>query len=430
MSTGPTTTVGTATVTAASGLLTTAAAHGLVDGQLVYTASPTLGAIGVLVPNAPYWVALVSTSTFRLRPSPGGPTMVFTSDGEVTVKLAGAEYADDELRRLDLPLMWPGATGATTVSGIRPGNPAVSLAGYNVTFGPCAGITSVTSAPWTAISGPYRWMLTTDSTQSIAPADPSQVRVDRLVARIQDTTVDSLGFRHAIGAIKTGTPGQPAPAIDPGEVDLGTVQIGVNGSPAPALTLALADLTALGGTKPVANFASLPTVGRYRGMRCYLIDEATEVVWTGSTWERFASAASYGATRRIATSTRIGNSAGFSSEAVIQTISAVPVVSGRTYRIRWVADVASTAASSTAVESARWRIRDTNLAGAVLQYTHTAIAMANNDFGAVVETEWVAPSTTTKTFVGTCHRAFGSGTFSCNANANEPSILSVDQVLG
>jgi hypothetical protein len=429
MSTGPTTTVGTATITAADDLLTTAAVHGLVDGQLVYTSSPTLGAIGVLVPNAPYWVALVSTTTFRLRPMPGAPVMTFTADGEVVVQLAGAEYADDELRRLDLPLMWPGATGATTVSGIRPGNPAVSLAGYSVTFGPCAGITSVTTAPWTAVSGPYRWMLTTDNTQSIAPADPSQVRVDRLVARIQDTTVDSSGFRHAVGAIKTGTPGQPAPAIDPGEVDLGTVQIGVNGSPAPALTPALADLTALGGTKPVASFATLPTIGRYAGMRCFLLDEIAEVVWTGSAWVRISSAASYNGIQRRSTSTRITNSAGFSSEAVIQTISAVPVVSGRTYRIRWVTDVASTAASSTAVETARWRIRDTNLTGTVLQYTHTAIAMANNDFGAIVETEWVAPSTTTKTFVGTCHRAFGTGTFSCNANANEPSLLTVDQVL-
>jgi hypothetical protein len=430
MSTGPTTTVGTANITAASGLLTTAAAHGLVDGQLVYTSAPQDGAIGVLVPNAPYWVALVSTSTFRLRPSPGGPTMAFTADGEVTVKLAGAEYADDELRRLDLPLMWPGATGATTVSGIRPGNPAVSLAGSTVTFGPCAGITSVTSAPWTAVSGPYRWMLTTDNTQAVAPADPALLRVDRLVARIQDTVVDSTGFRRAVGAIKTGTPGAGAPAVDPGEVSLGTVSVAAGGSPGPVLTLDLADLTALGGTKPVANFAALPTLGRYRGMRCYLIDEATEVVWTGSAWERFASAASYGATRRIATSTRISNSAGFSSEIVIQTISNVPVVSGRTYLIRWVTDVASTAASPTAAEVARWRIRETNLAGTSIQLTHTPILMANNDFGATIQTEWVAPSTGTRTFVGTCHRHFGTGTFSCNANPNEPSLLTVDQIIG
>jgi hypothetical protein len=306
----------------------------------------------------------------------------------------------------------------------------VSLAGYTVTFGPCAGITSVTSAPWTATSGPYRWMLPTDSTQSIAPADGSQTRVDHLVARIQDTIIDSSGFRRAVGVIKTGTPGSGAPALDPGEVSLGTVSTGPGGTPAPALTLTLADLTALGGTKPVANFAALPTVGRYAGMRCYLIDEATEVLWNGSAWVRVASAASYGATRRIATSRRESNSSTFSSETVIQTISNVPVVAGRTYRLCWITDVASTAASSTAVESARWRIRDTNIAGAVLQYAHTAIAMANNDFGAVVATEWVAPSTTNKTFVGTCHRAFGTGNFSCNANANEPAIFTVDQVIG
>jgi hypothetical protein len=412
-----------------AGDLLSITAHGLVNGQLVYTSSPTGGASGVLVSGAPYWVASATANTFQLRPSQGGPVMNFTADGTVAVQLAGAEYADDELRRLDLPLMWPGSTGASTVSGIRPGNPAVSLAGYTVTFGPCAGITSVTSAPWTATSGPYRWMLTTDSTQSIAPADGSQTRVDRLVARIQDTVVDSLGFRRAVGAIKTGTPGSGAPGLDAGEVSLGTVSTGPSGTPPPELTLALADLTALGGTRPVANFASLPTAGRYAGMRCYLIDEATEVLWNGSAWVRVASAAAYGSTRRIATHRRESNVSPFSSEVVIQTISNVPVVAGRTYRIKWVTDVASSAASSTAVESARWRIRDTNIAGAVLQYGHTAISMANNDFLAVVETEWVAPSTTTKTFVGTCHRAFGTGNFSCNANANEPSIFSVDQVL-
>jgi hypothetical protein len=429
MLTGPTTPVGTATVTDAGDLLTITA-HNLVNGQLVYTSSPTGGAVPVLVPGAPYWVASVTANTFQLRASQGGPVLAFASDGTVAVQLSAAEYDDGELRRLDLPLMWPGSTGANTVSGIRPGNPAVALAGYSVTFGPCAGITSVTTAPWTATSGPYRWMLTADSTQSIAPADPSQVRVDRLVARIQDTVVDSTGFRRAIGAIKTGTPGAGAPALDPGEVSLGTVQTGVNGTPPPELTLALADLTALGGTRPVANFAALPSTGRYAGMRCYLIDEATEALWNGSAWVRVASAASYGAVRRIATSTRTSNSSGFSSEAVIHTISSVPVVSGRTYRLKWVTDVASSAATTANIEVARWRIRETNLAGTSLQLSHTILVMTGNDFPGLVETEWVAPSTGNRTFVGTCHRHLGSGTFTCNANANEPSIFTVDQVIG
>jgi hypothetical protein len=429
MLTGPTAPVGTATVTDAGDLLTITA-HNLVNGQLVYTSSPSGGAIPVLVPGAPYWVASATANTFQLRASQGGPVMTFTSDGTVAVQIAGAEYADDELRRLDLPLMWPGSTGASTVSGIRPGNPAVSLAGYTVTFGPCAGITSVTSAPWTATSGPYRWMLTTDSTQSISPADGSQTRVDRLVARIQDTVIDSTGFRRAVGAIKTGTPGAGAPALDPGEVSLGTVSTGPGGTPAPALTLALADLTSLGGTRPVANFVSLPTVGRYAGMKCHLLDEIADVVWNGTTWVRIASAASYNGIQRTFTSTRTSNSSGFSSEAIIQTISAVPVVSGRTYRLRWITDVASTAATTSNIEVARWRIRETNLAGTSIQLAHTILVMTGNDFPGVVETEWVAPSTGTRTFVGTCHRHLGSGTFTCNANANEPSIFTVDQVIG
>jgi hypothetical protein len=267
-------------------------------------------------------------------------------------------------------------------------------------------------------------MLTTDNTQSVAPADPSLLRIDRLVARIQDTVVDSSGFRRAVGAIKTGTPGSPAPAVDPGEVSMGTVTVAAGGSPGPELTLDLADLTALGGVKPVASFASLPTVGRYAGMHAWLVDEKTEVVWDGAAWLRIASAASFASIRRVGTWTRTSNSAGFSSEAVIDTISNVPVVTGKRYRITWNVDVASAEANN----EARFRIRETNIAGTVRQYSHLRIGSANQDYGTSLVAEWVSTVTGTRTWVGTCHRQFGAGTFTCNANANEPAYLTVDEI--
>lgn len=269
MTTGPAQSpVGTATVTDVGDLLTLTA-HNLVDGQAVYTATPTGGA-SALVTGAPYWVASATANTFQLRPSPGAPVIAFAADGTVSVSTAAAEYSDAELRRLDLPLMWPGSTGAATVSGVRPGNAAATLAGTTVTFGPCSGITSAITAPWSATSGPYRWMLTADN-QNLTAADGSQPRIDRLVARIQDTTVDSSGYRQAVGAIKVGTPAAVpvAPTVDAGETSLGTVLVPAGGSPVPTLTLDAPDLTALGGVKPATAY---PTVGLYNGMAVYRTD--------------------------------------------------------------------------------------------------------------------------------------------------------------
>ena len=91
--------IGTATITASNDVLTFGAAHNLVDGQVVVTSAPVNGAVGVLVPGAPYYVANAPTTTMQLRYAPGSPVMTFTADGTVSVDQAEAVYDAKSMRQ-------------------------------------------------------------------------------------------------------------------------------------------------------------------------------------------------------------------------------------------------------------------------------------------------------------------------------------------
>jgi hypothetical protein len=127
---------------------------------------------------------------------------------------------------------------------------------------------------------------------------------------------------------------------------------------------------------------------------------------------------------RIATSIVTTNSGSVTSEVVIDTVVA-PVVAGRTYRVRWIADVQSTVTDNVV----RCRIREDSLTGNVLQLINVRCT-SGRDIGFIIEGEYTADATEDKTFAGTAFRQDGVGTIALNANANEPAYLYVDYLRG
>lgn len=426
----PTTTrgalVGAATIEADDEIFTDTA-HGLVNGQQVTVANLSGGATTVLVVDAPYFVANATANTFQLRPAPGAPVMTFGTDGGCDVyQTAGL---------MDAQTLRDGMSGLVARGDVAGG------------FGSRPGVfprdttsahVSVSGMTWTVSNlvanvqhSTGRMYIVPHATEngSVTAADPSQPRIDALDLQVQDNALDSSGFARGRIVYTAGTPaGVPvAPGATANSERLATISVPA-ASTTPTILTEPRFTVARGGIIPVADSAAYPgSGGRYRGLTLYDIALETFMVNTnaGSTWEPIASTESFKSFRRIATNVRTTNSSTFTSEAVIASVTAA-VENGKTYRVTWVVDSSSTVAGDTA----RWRIRETNISGTTRQLSHSTMGVANNDFGAPPLTfEWTASSTGNQTWVGTCHRAFGTGTYSCNANANEPSYFTVDLVL-
>jgi hypothetical protein len=418
--------VGTATIEESDDTFTKAA-HGLVDGQQVMVASLSGGAVGVLVVDAPYFVANSTASTFQLRPSPGAPVMTFSADGGCDVYQTAGLFDPQTLRNGFSGLLARGdfSGGFQARPGVFPNSDEtvhVTTAGMTWTVADLVAVVRHSTGGVYIVPHPSEG-------GSITAADPSQPRIDAIDLQIQDHAIDSSGFARGRIVYTAGTPSATpvAPAATPNSERLSTWRIEANATSTNTPTLPRFTVTR-GGVIPVANSSSYPgSGGRYKGLPVWDMSTNTLVVNTngGSVYQPIASVDSYKSVRRIAITNRTTNSSTFTSEAVITSVTAA-LESGKTYRLTWVVDVASTVLGDTA----RWRIREDNIAGATRQLTHTYMSMANNDFGAILQADYTAVATGNKTFVGTCHRSLGTGTFSCNANANEPSSFTVDYVSG
>lgn len=417
---------GTATIEESDDTFTLAA-HGLVNGQQITVASLTGGASTVLVADAPYFVANAATNTFQVRSSPGGNVMTFTADGGCEVFLTAGLFDPQTLRDGMAGLLARGDVSGGF--GARPGVfPNVSETSHVTTTGMNWTVADIVAVVRHSTGRMYIVAHPTEG-GAVTAADPSQPRIDALDLQIQDHALDSSGFARGRIVYTAGTPGaipvEPAATSNSERLSTWRVEAGATSTNTPTTPRFT---VARGGLIPVANSSSYPAAGgRYKGMPVWDMATKTLVINTtaGSTFEPIASTASFQSYRRIAVTTRTANSSTFTTEAVITSVTAA-LETGKLYRVRWVVDSSSTVAGDTA----RWRIRDTNISGTTRQLTHSYMSAANNDFGTVVEFDYTAASTGNMTWVGTCHRAFGTGTFSCNANANEPSYMTVDYVSG
>lgn len=127
--------------------------------------------------------------------------------------------------------------------------------------------------------------------------------------------------------------------------------------------------------------------------------------------------------QRIATTTATTDSATFTAETVIDTVTAA-LITGKTYRVRWIASMQSDVSG----DSMNSRIRGDNLAGTQLivrrESSFTNAAGSGPDMS--LEAEFTAVATGDKTFVGTGARSQGTGNITAEGSATTPRLLYVD----
>lgn len=131
---------------------------------------------------------------------------------------------------------------------------------------------------------------------------------------------------------------------------------------------------------------------------------------------------------RIATDRLEADSSTFTTtETLVQSVTA-SLVSGRTYRIRWVGCFNSTVADDVVLG----QIREDSVSGTVLQTGRVSIPLASSSTGwhCYLEAYYTAGSTGSKTFVATGDRVAGTGTCHREASAARPTILYVQYISG
>jgi hypothetical protein len=292
--------LGTATVTASTDTLSITA-HGLADGTVVVTSSPTGGASGVLVTGAPYYVANAAANTFQLRPSPGAPVMLFSSDGTVVVDQAASVNTAQGMREALGGLIAKGRSASAPDVGrfgaragvLRNGTtPEVTRSGTTINVEDMNIV--LTPVPSGSQPGPYLCAIESDS-HTLTAADGSNDRIDLLVGRMRDAAVDSSGVIEADTYLLDGTPAAiPVPETLPeGEFEIASILVPQSGTGDPELTYDPEIAVAAGGAIPVSTSSRLPTVAVRPGDLATVANTKTVALYDGTDWNTVASANGY-----------------------------------------------------------------------------------------------------------------------------------------
>lgn len=292
---GDGTSVGTATIAAATDQFTIAA-HGLTNLDEVRVESLTGGAVGTLVEGAPYYVRNAATNSFQLSPSPGAPVMDFASDGGAAVVRSEPVYPAQDLRDVFSALLGRGnvSGGFKARGGVMPNGAEDAHVGVSGTTWSVGDLTAVVAAS----GGPY--LVAHDSESSaLNPADSTNPRIDALDLQVQDDDADGSGFRRGRVVYVQGTPAASpsAPTQTSNSERLATITVPAGGSPAPSILAGPKFTTARGGIVPVKDSSNRPaTGGLYKGLMAY--NWATEQLDVNTTalssgWKNLASTSGY-----------------------------------------------------------------------------------------------------------------------------------------
>jgi hypothetical protein len=130
---------------------------------------------------------------------------------------------------------------------------------------------------------------------------------------------------------------------------------------------------------------------------------------------------------RIATTIVPTDSSTFTAETIVASVTA-PLVSGRTYRVRFHGQFQS----SVSGDRVFVRMRQNDISGSTINVTLLIITASASSPGwaTTLEAEFVATSTGNKTFVVTGLRASGTGNINLEASGSWPTFLYVDYIRG
>jgi hypothetical protein len=123
---------------------------------------------------------------------------------------------------------------------------------------------------------------------------------------------------------------------------------------------------------------------------------------------------------RMKTVKTVANSAGFTAETVIMTMTNLAVLNGNKYWLTAIVTINST----TAGDDITVRIREDSIAGTVLQIHEDDIISTTIQRTVTIQAEFVATvNDTGKDFVVTCVRTAGAGTLNLQASATQPAFF-------
>ncbi|MFG2671354.1 hypothetical protein [Streptomyces sp. NPDC048445] len=185
-----------------------------------------------------------------------------------------------ETRQTQAATVMADGTALGSRSGVRPGDPGltVTLSGSTITVS--AGVATVAYSG----QGVYRAAFpTATGAGTVTAAHASLTRIDLVYLRIWDSTVDASGLYKAdvvyLAGTPSSTPSAPTPAGTVVYMPLATITVPPSGGGSASVSTAVRPYTvAPGGILPAAAAPSAPYVGQY-------YDDGTSLRrWNGSSW--------------------------------------------------------------------------------------------------------------------------------------------------
>lgn len=196
----------------------------------------------------------------------------------------GLNYSGIEARNVDSMLVMGNGTALGSRSGVRPGDPGLTVTLAGTTINVSAGVAAVAYAG----QGIYRVALpTSTSPGTYTAAHATLNRIDLVYLRVWDSAVDASGLYKGDVVYLAGTasasPVAPTPAGTQIYVPLATISVlsVSNGSTATVSTAVRPYTVAPGGILPSSTAPSSPYVGQF-------YDDGTNLLrWNGTAWDTY-----------------------------------------------------------------------------------------------------------------------------------------------
>jgi hypothetical protein len=189
-----------------------------------------------------------------------------------------------EARNADSAFVMANGTALGSISGVRPGDPGLTVTLAGTTINCSAGVAAVAYSG----QGVYRVALPSSVSPGTYTAPHATLnRIDLVYLRVWDNSVDASGLNKGDVVYLAGTPSStPVAPIPAGtQIYMPLANITVlsvsNGSTASVNTTVRPNTVAPGGILPTASAPSSPYTGQY-------YDNGTDLLrWNGSSWDTY-----------------------------------------------------------------------------------------------------------------------------------------------
>lgn len=191
-----------------------------------------------------------------------------------------------EARNADSMLVMTDGTALGSRSGVRAGDPGLTVTLAGSTINVSAGVAAVAYAG----QGVYRVPFPSSvSPGSLTAAHATLDRIDLVYVRVWDNSVDASGLNKGdivyLAGTPSSTPVAPVPAGTQIYMPLATITVPHTGAGSPSVSTAVRPTTvAPGGILPSSTTPSSPYLGQY-------YDNGTDLLrWNGSSWDTYQKA--------------------------------------------------------------------------------------------------------------------------------------------